>query len=139
MRTGTPPSAALGHGILLPRTRAPAHRRHGSPVNRADRSAFHRPAPIANDSPPPAGGVLCLRFEPFRSTPTPRPVGTSAPRPLSPTPTPPTTAPNNPLRRDAMLSISSLAKLLALLLRGILLHLHAPAAIPSFAHHFFST
>jgi hypothetical protein len=38
-----------------------------------------------------------------------------------------------------MLSISSLAKLLAILLRGILLHLHAPATFPSTAHHFFST
>jgi hypothetical protein len=37
-----------------------------------------------------------------------------------------------------MLSISFLAKLLAILLRDILLHLHAPT-IPSSAHHFFST
>ena len=38
-----------------------------------------------------------------------------------------------------MLSISCLAKLLAVLLRGILLHLHAPPAIPSSARYFFST
>nr|CAB3454186.1 unnamed protein product [Digitaria exilis] len=53
--------------------------------------------------------------------------------------TAPTIIPHR-LLRDAMLSISSLAMLLAVLLRGILFHLHAPAAIPSSStHHFFST